>query len=136
MIRLIWLKVPETQIPASHVWIAGGVGMKATPVLLLTLAALLLSACGSVKIARIAADPSRFQNKTVRVNGTVTNSFGALGTGAYQVDDGTGKLYVISSTGVPSKGSQVAVTGNVINGITVMGKSVGLALREHKHKVD
>ena len=110
--------------------------MRLRSLVMVVLPALLLTACGSVKIGKIAADPTRYQNKTVRVNGTVTNSFGALGTGAYQIDDGTGKLYVLSSSGVPSKGSRVAVTGSVISGGTVMGKSIGLALREHRHKVE
>jgi hypothetical protein len=100
------------------------------------LAAALLSACGTVKIARINADPSRYRNRDVRVEGSVTNSFGALGTGGYQVDDGTGRIYVLSTgSGVPSKGSRVAVNGTVMNGATVMGKSYGTAIREHNHRV-
>jgi hypothetical protein len=94
----------------------------------------LLSACGSVRIARIKADPGQFRNRTVTVNGTVTNAIGVLGTGGYEVDDGTGKLYVVSSTGVPARGTRVKVTGNVISGVNIMGKTVGTALREQHHK--
>ena len=71
---------------------------------IVVLAAILLSACAPVTIGRITADPSHYRNKTVRVSGTVTNSVGVLGKGGYQVDDGTGKIYVISGTGVPSRG--------------------------------
>jgi len=57
--------------------------------------------------------------------------------GGYQVDDGSGKIYVLSTgSGVPSKGSRVLVSGTVINGATVMGKSYGTAIREQKHKVE
>jgi len=98
-------------------------------------AALLLSACGSVRIARINADPSRYFNRTVRVEGKVTNSIGAMGTGGYQVDDGTGKIYVISSTGVPARGTSVKVTGRVMSGVNVLGRSFGTAIREQHHKV-
>ena len=90
--------------------------IKATLFLTL-LAALLLAACGSVKIGRINADPTRYQNKTVRVTGTVTQSMGVLGTGGYQIQDDSGKIYVISSTGVPSKGSKVDVKGRVQSGV-------------------
>ena len=45
--------------------------------------ALFTAACGSVRIAKINADPSRYANRTVSVNGRVTNSIGILGTGGY-----------------------------------------------------
>jgi hypothetical protein len=98
-------------------------------------AALLLTGCGTVTIARINADPSRFQNRTVHVSGTVVTSVGILGTGGYQVDDGTGKIIVISRSGVPSGGSHVEVTGAVVGGAQVLGTSVGTAIREQHHKV-
>ena len=110
--------------------------MKQKTLLFLTLlAGLLLTACGGVRIGRILADPTRFRNKTVNVDGTVVTSYGALGTGAYQIEDGTGRIYVISNTGVPSKGSRVKVNGTVLNGINVMGRSFGTAIREYHHKI-
>jgi len=100
------------------------------------LCGILLSGCGTVRIARINADPSRYRNRDVRVEGQVTNSFGALGTGGYQIDDGSGKIYVVSTrSGVPSKGSRVTVSGTVMNGATIMGTSYGTTIREHNHKV-
>ncbi len=99
------------------------------------LAAILLSACGTVKIGRINADPTRYRNRTVRVAGTVTNAVGILGTGGYQIQDETGRLYVLSTTGVPARGSRVTVTGNVISGANVMGHAIGTAVREQHHKV-
>ena len=109
---------------------------KRTSLALTIFAVALLSACGTVRIARINADPSRYQNRDVRVEGNVTNSFGALGTGGYQVDDGTGRIFVISTgSGVPSKGSRVAVNGKVMNGATVLGTAYGTAIREHNHRV-
>lgn len=98
-------------------------------------AVLLLTACGAVKIGHINADPTRYRNRSVSVNGTVTNSLGVLGTGGYQIEDDTGKIYVISSTGVPSKGSRVTVTGSVISGASVMGHAYGTAIHEQRHKV-
>jgi hypothetical protein len=99
------------------------------------LPALFLAGCGATRIGRINTDPTRFQNRTVKVEGTVTGGMGILGTGGYQVEDPTGKIYVISSTGVPSRGSRVAVTGRVIGGANIMGHPVGTAIREGHHKV-
>ena len=96
---------------------------------------LLLAACAPVTIGRITADPSRFRNKTVKVSGTVTNSVGAMGKGGYQIDDGTGKIYVISGSGVPSRGSRDEVTGRVSPGVEVLGTPVGVAIREQGHTV-
>jgi hypothetical protein len=101
----------------------------------LAAAATCLTACAPVTIGRINADPSRFRNQRVHVNGTVVTSVGILGTGGYQIDDGTGKIFVISRTGVPSGGSHVAVTGSVIPGAEVLGRAMGTAIREESHKV-
>jgi hypothetical protein len=98
-------------------------------------AAASLAGCAPMTIARINQDPSRYLNQTVRVNGTVTTSVGLLGTGGYQVDDGTGRIYVISRSGVPSSGSHVSVTGDVIPGAEVLGRPVGTAIREHSHQI-
>src|SRR3954447_21398991 len=102
---------------------------------IVVLAAILLAACAPVTIGRINADPSRFRNRTVRVTGTVTNSVGVMGKGGYQIDDNTGKIYVISGSGVPSRGSRVTVTGRVTPGAEVLGTAVGVTIREQEHRV-
>ena len=103
--------------------------------LITVLAGLVLTACEPVKIADIKADPSRFRDKTVRVEGTVTTSFGVLSTGAYEVEDDTGKIYVISNRGVPAGGARVSVEGSVFSGAVVAGQSLGVAIRESKHEL-
>jgi len=102
---------------------------------LLALSVLLLSSCATTQIGRIIADPYRYHNRDVRIEGTVTSSVDAFVAGAYQVQDATGKIYVLSSHGVPSKGVHVRVEGNVAEGVSIMGKSFGTALRERDHKV-
>jgi hypothetical protein len=99
------------------------------------MAAVVLAGCAPMTIGRINADPSRFRNQTVRVTGTVTTSVGLMGKGGYQIEDGTGKIYVISGTGVPSRGSRVTVTGRVVPGAEVLGTAVGVTIREESHKV-
>jgi hypothetical protein len=98
-------------------------------------AALTLTACAPVTIGRINQDPSRFRNQTVHVNGTVVTSVGFLKTGGYQIDDGTGKIYVVSKSGVPSSGSRVSVTGRVMPGAEVLGQALGTAIVEQSHEV-
>jgi hypothetical protein len=106
--------------------------MKLTIVIL---AAILLAGCAPMTIGRINADPSRFQNRTVRVTGTVTNSVGMMGKGGYQLEDNTGRIYVISGKGVPSRGSHVTVTGRVSPGAEVLGTAMGVTIREQSHEI-
>jgi hypothetical protein len=102
---------------------------------LVAASAFILASCGSVKIASINADPSHFRNRTVNVTGTVVTSVGLMNTGGYQIDDGTGKIFVVSRAGVPSRGSKVTVTGVVAPGVEVLGQPVGTAIREKSHTV-
>ena len=102
---------------------------------ILLAAAILLAGCAPVTIGRINADPSHFRNRTVRVTGTVTNSVGLMGKGGYQLEDPTGRIYVISGKGVPSRGSKVTVTGRVAPGAEVLGTALGVAIREDSHSV-
>lgn len=104
-------------------------------VTLLVVATLFMVACEKATIADILADPSKYKDKKVGVVGTVTTSFGFLNTGGYEIEDSTGKIYVISTKGVPAKGQEVAVEGTVFAGAMVMGQAVGVAIRETRHKV-
>ena len=94
-----------------------------------------LSSCGYTKIGRISADPARYVNRTVHVEGRVTNSFGAMSVGGYQVEDDTGKIFVVSNRGVPAKGAEVAVSGRVMEGVTIAGRSFGTAIQESDHHI-
>ncbi len=98
-------------------------------------AVLFLAGCGPTKIGRILDEPQRYRNRTVTVEGNVDRSFGAIVTGVYQVDDGSGKIYVLSKGGVPRKDTKVKVRGKVQQGITVGTRSFGTILTEDSHKV-
>jgi hypothetical protein len=86
------------------------------------------------KIGEINQDPQRYVNKDIAVKGTVVNTFSALVTGAYEVDDGTGRLWVLSNGGVPAKGSRIGVRGNIQTGFAFGGRSFGTILRERERK--
>ena len=96
---------------------------------------LAMVACEKVKIGDINADPGRFMGKEVGVVGTVTQSIGALGKGIYQVDDGTGRLWVLAmSRGVPTKGAKVGVKGHLTSSITFLGTNYATVLQEDDRK--
>jgi hypothetical protein len=97
--------------------------------------ALFLAGCGTVRIGRILDEPTRYRDRTVRVSGRVDGSFGAMAAGVYRVDDGTGRIYVLSNRGVPRSGTSVSVKGRVQSGITVGSRSYGTAIREEGHRV-
>jgi RecJ-like exonuclease len=98
---------------------------------ILSLIALALVACERQKIGDITADPGRFNGKEVAVAGRVIQSVGALGKGVYEIDDGTGKLWVWSETrGVPSKGAYVGVKGRIAPTVTFLGINYATVMRE------
>lgn len=86
-------------------------------------------------IGRINADPARYRGKEILIIGNVTNSYGALGQGAYELSDETGKLWVMTQRGVPSKGARVGAVGKYIHGITWGGRNLGSGLEETDRKV-
>lgn len=100
--------------------------------LALLVATISLAGCPkSATIADINADPGRFRDKEVSIQGRVVSSFGLAGEGAYELDDGTGRIWVLSSGGgVPGKGVTVRATGRVQTGLTFAGRSFGTVLRE------
>ena len=96
------------------------------------LSTLFLLACPTrTTIGDINRDPGKYQNKEISVAGKVSDAFGALGTGVFQIDDGTGRLWVFSQNyGVPGSGAKVAVTGRLQQGFSFGGRSFALALRQ------
>ncbi len=77
------------------------------------LLALAMVGCEEKTINQIKADPSRYANREVGVVGTVVRSYSAVGKGLYEIDDGTGKLWVVSDKGVPREGAKVGVRGTI-----------------------
>ena len=92
---------------------------------------LALTACPSkTTISKINQDPGRYRDKQIGLVGTVTNSYGVLGNGVYELDDGTGRIWVVTNRGVPSRGSRVGVSGRVYTGIQYDGRNYGLGMKE------
>ena len=96
------------------------------------IALFLLAACrGSVPIRELLDDPGRYDGESVRIEGRVSGfSFGALGRGAFQVDDGTGTLPVVSDRGgTPREGARVGIEG-IFRSVFTFGDRSGAVLLE------
>lgn len=97
----------------------------------LAAALLLLAACrGTMSIGELLDDPARYDGDKVRIEGRVTSGIGLLGRGAYQVDDGTGELPVVSQLGgAPREGARVGVEG-IFRSVFTFGDRSGAVLLE------
>jgi hypothetical protein len=90
-----------------------------------------MTACPDrTSISKINADPGRYVNREVGIAGRVTDSYGVLGRGAYEIDDGSGRMWVITQRGVPSKGAEVGSKGRVNSGFNFGGRNFGTVLIE------
>lgn len=101
-------------------------------ILLMVFAAtLVLTGCPTAKIGDIERDPSKYANKDVTISGKTTSSYGALGSGMYELDDGSGTMWVYSSNyGVPGNGTKVSVTGRISQGFSFGGRSFAIILKQ------
>jgi hypothetical protein len=98
----------------------------------------LLSGCkGGIEVTSIKTlldDPSRFDKQTVRIAGEVTKSLGVLGYGAYQVDDGTGGIAVVTQEGgAPRQGARVGVEGEFRAGYTLGTETAAVILEKQRY---
>ncbi len=80
-------------------------------------------------VSDVEHDPNHFRGKEIAIKGNVNESFAFMGQGAFQIDDGTGKIWVISQNyGVPGKGKEVVVVGHVVGGISFGARTFATAL--------
>jgi|SRR5580693_2286347 hypothetical protein len=88
-----------------------------------------------MRVAQINRDPARYYNKEVTVTGRVVSSYGVASTGAYEIDDGTGRIWVFTDKfGVPTKDGYVGVTGKIYPGVTYEGRTFGIGIRETRRR--
>ena len=103
---------------------------------LLLVGTFLFTACPERQsISKILADPGRYRDKEVGITGTVTDAYGVLNTGAYEIDDGTGKIWVVTRRGVPARGSRIGAKGRVYTGFNLGGRSFGTVLEESDRRI-
>ena len=80
---------------------------------------LFLPGCEQKKISHLLVDPHRYTTQEVGVVGKVVRSYSVVGHGAYEVDDRTGTLWVVSNNGVPREGVRVGVKGTIRDGFNL-----------------
>lgn len=82
--------------------------------------------CAStVRIGTLLEQPGRYDGRTVRVDGTVSRSAGVLGVGAYEIDDGTGRITVVArGQGVPREGARAQAKGTFRSVFNWAGTSI------------
>lgn len=93
------------------------------------------SACAAraANIGEVKFNPGRYVDKTVSIEGVVTESWGIplVPYKMYKIDDGTGEITVVSRDDrVPSKGARVRVRGEVKNIATLGGRALGLHIEQ------
>ncbi|MGQ9608524.1 MAG: hypothetical protein ACUVWN_04430 [bacterium] len=109
--------------------------MKIQPFLFIFL--FFISGCAFyMHISEINDDPQRYQDKTVIVKGTVveTVAIPIIHDGLYQIDDNTGKIWVLSKD-VPYRGERVIVKGEVKTAITINKRTFGTVIIEEDKEI-
>lgn len=115
--------------------------VRRVPLLLALPLILTLGACasmGSPSIEQVQANPSRYNDRTVTVTGTVTSAWGIplVPYKMYRVSDGTAEILVLSGGNrTPTRGARVRVRGEVDDFAVLGGRSLGLHIREKSLKV-
>ena len=99
------------------------------------------AACAQ-SIQKVTADPSRYRDREVTISGRVVNSYSIAGRGAYQVEDSTGRLWVVSDRGVPREGASVKTKGTIREGFNLGAlnniiklPNGGVIMVEREHRV-
>ena len=101
----------------------------------LLVASLSTVACASTtRIGDVLADTSKYESKEISIKGTVgeTAWLPAVEKGTYQLGDGSGNIWVITTQPPPQKGQSVSTKGTVQSTFTILGRSYGTVLIETK----
>jgi hypothetical protein len=100
-------------------------------------ALVLLAGCAGVTPIRdLLNDPSEYDGRTVRIEGKVRGAAGGLGVGAYEVEDDTGRLTVVTDERDPPRtGANVGVKGKFQALLSIGIKSLAV-LREESRDLE
>ncbi|MDO8681928.1 MAG: hypothetical protein Q7N50_00405 [Armatimonadota bacterium] len=113
------------------------------PLALIVLALVLVTAVSGchdkrTDISRILQNPDKYMGDEVIVAGEVVKVYSAqliiAEPGLYQVDDGTGTIWVVTKNGVPREGVKIGLKGIVSSPIKIAGESFGAVIRESERR--
>jgi hypothetical protein len=102
----------------------------------LLLASFALAGCQgeTTPVRSLLDDPTAYDGQTVRVAGTCVGGVGILGYGVYQVDDGTGRITVVSEHGgAPREGAKVGVEGTFRAAFVLKTETVAALVETKRH---
>jgi hypothetical protein len=87
---------------------------------------------GTKPISEILAHPEHFRDNDVAIQGRVVTSFSIAGIGAaFQLDDGTGRIWVFTRNHpAPPEHVHIYVGGRVKTAVTLGDRTLGIALEE------
>ena len=94
--------------------------------------------CGPIERASVSITPIATVleqpdlNNSVHIRGTVTNRVAILGNGLYEVEDNTGRLWVLTDNEVPALNSTVTVRGTSEGVMQLGGRHFGVTLKEDR----
>lgn len=89
-----------------------------------------LISCGQVSKSQFIEirqiKSGRHLNSQVDLHGKITKKVPFLGTGAYQLDDGTGAILVLTQNPLPNQGEKISIHGKVqYESIVIEGEELG-----------
>jgi len=96
--------------------------------------ALILGACaGSMKISELSADPGKYSDKVVTVQGKVVSTYAIplLSQSLVKINDGSGDLWVKPYQRVPHEGDKITIKGKVKIGLTLSNMDFGVIVVEN-----
>ena len=113
-------------------------------ILIVTVAVALLcimvfaAGCTSTKISDILGNPDKYAGKEVSVSGKVTEKYWVdifgITAGACQIDDGSGKIWVITKQEPPEEGEKASARGSVEVAGKIGNRSFGTVIVEKAEK--
>lgn len=92
---------------------------------------LVASCSGPVAIGKIVAEPTKYDGKTVTVEGEVSGTQSLLLVKFYTLQDETGKITIVTEEAMPNDGATKRVKGKVIEALSIADKSL-LVIRENR----
>jgi hypothetical protein len=87
---------------------------------------------GTTEIGDILADSSKYEGEEISIKGTVgeTAWLALAEKGTYQLGDGSGTIWIITTQPPPQQGESISTRGKVQVAFTVLGRSYGTVLIE------
>lgn len=100
------------------------------------LSTVLVAGCSSTKISDISDDFPQYEAKEVTVKGTVGKTIWSvlLEKGAFQVGDGSGNIWVITSQPPPQEGEEITTSGTVQAAFQLGDEMLGKVIVETDRK--